>query len=69
MICGLCIAGNICVTDKGIASLADAPGLVLQQLQEFALDAVQCTWEGVQLLIERCTGLSKVNLYGLNACL
>ena len=50
-----------------MASLADAPAVVLQQLQELVLDAVQCTWEGIQLLLNKCTGLRKLELFGLSA--
>jgi hypothetical protein len=64
-----CASGNACITDNGVASLAAAPSVMLQQLQEFALDAVHCTWEGVQLLLKRCPGLQKLNLYGLHPCL
>ena len=63
----LCTAGNACVTDKGVASLAEAPAVVLQQLQELVLDAVQCTWEGIQLLLNKCTGLHKLELFGISA--
>lgn len=69
MLRGLSITRNACVTDRGVASLAAAPAVMLHQLQEFALDAVQCTWEGVQLLLKRCPGLRKLNLYGLHPCL
>lgn len=62
----LCNAGNACITDKGILSLAEAPAEVLQQLEEFALDAIQCTWEGIQLLLQKCAGLRKLDLYGLS---
>lgn len=62
-------AGNACITDKGLASLAAASSDMLQQLQEFALEAVQCTWEGVQLLLKQCPGLQKLNLYGIHPCL
>ena len=60
-------AGNAYVSDMGIASLADAPAAMLQQLQELALDAVQCTWEGLQMLLQRCSGLRKLELYSLQA--
>ena len=59
-----CGAGNACITDTGVASLAEAPA-VLQQLQELVLDAVQCTLEGIQMLLKRCTGLRKLELFGL----
>ncbi|KAL3147012.1 hypothetical protein ABBQ38_014978 [Trebouxia sp. C0009 RCD-2024] len=59
------ITRNACVTDKGVASLAEAPNAVLQQLQELVLDAVLCTWEGIQLLLNKCTGLRKLELFSL----
>ena len=62
----LSIAGNTRVTDKGLAALANAPALV-QQLQEFNLDAINCTWRGVQLLLQQCTQLQKLELFGLQA--
>ena len=49
----------------GVASLAEAPAVVLQQLQELVLDAVLCTLEGIQMLLKRCTGLRKLELFGL----
>ena len=58
------VAGNACVTDKGLESLADAPRVVLEQLQELVLDAVLCTLEGIQLLLHKCTGLQKLELFG-----
>lgn len=63
----LCTAGNARVTDSGVASLAEAPAAVLQQLQELVLDAVQCTWEGIKQLLNNCTGLRKVELFGMSA--
>ena len=60
----VCFAGNVCITDKGMASLAEAPAVVLQQLQELVLDAVLCTLEGIQLLLNKCTALRKLELFG-----
>lgn len=57
------VAGNACVTDKGLESLADAPSVVLEQLQELVLDAVLCTLEGIQLLLNKCTRLQKLQLF------
>lgn len=48
-----------------MASLAEAPAVALQQLQELVLDVVQCTLEGIQMLLKRCTGLRKLELFGL----
>ena len=69
MLKGLSVTCNAHISDQGVASLAEAPAAVLQQLQEFAWDAIRCTWEGVQLLLQRCTGLRKVELYGLQPSL
>lgn len=62
-------AGNASISDKGIASLAESPSAVLQQLQEFVLEAINCTWEGVQLLLKQCTALRKLDLHGLRPSL
>lgn len=56
------------MTDKGLAALASAPALV-QQLQEFALDAVKCTWQGAQVFISQCVQLRKIQLHGLQPVL
>ena len=49
--------------------MAEAPAVVLQQLQELILDAVHCTWEGIQQLLKKCTGLHKLELFGISACI
>ena len=49
--------------------MAEAPAVVLQQLQELILDAVHCTWEDIQQLLKKCTGLHKLELFGMSACI
>ena len=61
-------AGNASVTDRGLSALSEAPAVV-SQLQELTLEAVRCTWQGVQLLVEQCTKLQRLQVYTLQPVL